>query len=163
MINDISNKRKERRKHNSNLEVSGTQEFFTPKFLCDEILDKIPEEDWKDITKTFLDSTMGNGNFLVNIYERKLKYCNSINDSLIALKSIYGTELMEDNTKECKERLFILFKNFCNNKNLTNNEVKNAQRRCKKILNHNIICTDTFKWDYENWCPIKENKALPLF
>ena len=44
MIKDISNKRKERRKHNSNLEISGTQEFLTPKFLCDEMLDKIPEE-----------------------------------------------------------------------------------------------------------------------
>ena len=127
------------------------------------ILDKISEDDWKDLNKTFLDSTAGNGNFLVNIYERKLKWCNSVNDSLIALKSIYGTELMDDNTNECKNRLFILFKNFCNNKNLIDNEFKNAQRRCKKILNHNIICTDTFKWDYENWCPIKENKALPLF
>ena len=119
MIKDISDKRKERRKHNSNLEISGTQEFFTPKFLCDEMLDKIPEEDWKDITKTFLDPTCGNGNFLVNIYERKLKWCNSVNDSLIALKSIYGTELMEDNTNECRNRLYLLFKEFCDNRNLT--------------------------------------------
>ena len=43
-INDISDKRKERRKRNPNLEISGTQEFFTPKFLCDDMLDKIPEE-----------------------------------------------------------------------------------------------------------------------
>ena len=105
-INDISDKRKARRKHNSNLEISGTQEFFTPKVICDEMLDKIPEEDWKDITKTFLDPTCGNGNFLVNAYERKLKWCNSVNDSLIALSSIWGTELMEDNTDECRNRLY---------------------------------------------------------
>ena len=43
IINDISNKRKERRKHNSNLEISGTQEFFTPKFLCGCPKDKAKE------------------------------------------------------------------------------------------------------------------------
>lgn len=58
--NDTLDKRKERRKRNSNLEVSGTQEFFTSKVLCDEMLDKISEEDWKDISKTFLDPTCGN-------------------------------------------------------------------------------------------------------
>ena len=151
IINDISDKRKERRKYNSNLEISGTQEFFTPKFLCDEMLDKIPEVDWKDINKTFLDSTCGNGNFLVNIYERKLKYCDSINDSLIALKSIWGTELMEDNTNECRNRLYLLFKEFCNNRNLTEEQFKLEKSKCIKILKHNIVCTDTFKWDYENW------------
>ena len=32
-----------------------------------------------------------------------------------------------------------------------------------EILNHNIVCTDTFKWDYENWGPIKEYKNEALF
>ena len=151
IINDISDKRKKRRKRNSNLEISGTQEFFTPKFLCDEMLDKIPEEDWKDITKTFLDSTCGNGNFLVNIYERKLKYCDSVNDSLIALKSIYGTELMDDNTNECRNRLYLLFKEFSDNRNLTEEQFELAKSKGSNILKHNIVCTDTFKGDYENW------------
>ena len=151
MIKDISDRRKARRKNNSDLEISGTMEFFTPKYLCDEILDKIPLEDWQDITKTFLDSTMGNGNFLVNIYERKLKWCNSINDSLKALNSIWGTELMEDNTNECRNRLYLLFKEFCDKRNLTEEQFKLAKSKCIKILKHNIVCTDTFKWDYENW------------
>ena len=164
IINDISDKRKERRKHNSSLEVSGTQEFFTPKFLCDEMLDKIPEEDWKDITKTFLDPTCGNGNFLVNTYERKLKWCNSINDSLIALNSIWGTELMEDNTDECRNRLYLLFKDFCDKQNLTEEQFNSANSKCNEILKHNIVCTDTFKWDYESWKPLEqEKKQLPLF
>ena len=150
-INDISDKRIARRKRNPNLEISGTQEFFTPKILCDKMLDNIPEEDGKDITKTFLDPTCGNGNFLVNIYERKLKYCNSVNDSLIAIKSIYGKELMDDNTNECRNRLYLLFKEFCDNRNLTEEQFKLAKSKCINILKHNIVCTDTFKWDYENW------------
>ena len=163
IINDISDKRKERRKHNSSLEVSGTQEFFTPKFLCDEMLDKIPEEDWKDIAKTFLDPTCGNGNFLVNTYERKLKWCNSVNDSLIALNSIWGTELMEDNTDECRNRLYLLFKAFCDKQNLTEEQFNSANSKCNEILKHNIVCTDTFKWDYESWKPLEPEKTLPLF
>ena len=162
MIKDISNKRKERRKHNSELEISGTQEFFTPNFLCDEILDKIYEEDWKNITKVFLDSTCGNGNFLVNIYERKLKWCNSVNDSLIALKSIYGTELMDDNTNECRNRLYLLFKEFCDKRNLTEEQFNLAKSKCIKILKHNIVCTDTFKWDYEEWRPYTEEELKQI-
>ena len=146
IINDISDKRKKRRKHNSNLEISGTQEFFTPKFLCDDMLDKIPEEDWKDITKTFLDSTCGNGNFLVNIYERKLKYCDSVNDSLIALKSIWGTELMEDNTEECKQKILMDCLKWSSSHDLDLKDKKLMQ-----IIENNIVCTDTFKWDYKNW------------
>ena len=164
IINDISDKRKERRKHNANLEISGTQEFFTPKFLCDKMLDKVPEEDWKDITKTFLDPTCGNGNFLVNTYERKLKWCNSVNDSLIALNSIWGTELMEDNTDECRNRLYLLFKYFCDKQNLTEEQFNSANSKCNEILKHNIVCTDTFKWDYESWKLLEpEKKQLPLF
>ena len=45
MSKDISDRRRARRKNNSELEISGTQEFFTPKHLCDEMLDMIPEED----------------------------------------------------------------------------------------------------------------------
>lgn len=162
MIKDISDKRKERRKHNSELEISGTQEFFTPKHLCDEMLDKIPLEDWKDITKTFLDSTAGNGNFLVNIYERKLKWCNSVNDSLIALKSIYGTELMEDNTNECRNRLYLLFKEYCDKQNITKEQFNLAKNKCIEILKENIICTDTFKWNYEDWKPYTEEELKKL-
>ena len=163
MIKDISDRRKARRKNNSDLEISGTQEFFTPKHLCDEMLDMIPEEDWRDITKTFLDSTMGNGNFLVNIYERKLKYCETVNDAIKALKSIYGTELMADNTNECRNRLYLIFKEYCDKKNLTLKQFELAKRKCINILKKNIVCTDTFKWDYENWKPINEQKQLSLF
>ena len=31
------------------------------------------------------------------------------------------------------------------------------------LFDNNIVCTDTFKWDYENWCPIKESKCEALF
>lgn len=60
---------------------------------------------------------------------------------------------MEDNTEELKERLYKLLTSY--NFNITD-EIKN-------IVNNNLVCTDFFKWDYENWCPIKENKCDALF
>ena len=58
---------------------------------------------------------------------------------------------MEDNTNECRNRLYLLFKEFCDNRNLTEEQFKLAKSKCINILKHNIVCTDTFKWDYENW------------
>jgi len=60
---------------------------------------------------------------------------------------------MDDNTEELKERLIKLIKKY-------NFEITD---KITDIINHNIICTDFFKWDFENWCPIKENKCEALF
>ena len=81
------------------------------------------------------------------------KYIKYDNDVINAISTCYGTELMEDNTEELKERLYKLLTSY--NFNITD-EIKN-------IVNNNIVCTDFFKWDYENWRPIKENKCDALF
>ncbi len=47
-----------------------TGEDFTPAPLVNEILDKLPTEIWKDASKTWLDPTAGNGNFLVEVKKR---------------------------------------------------------------------------------------------
>ena len=56
-MKDLTNKRIERRKYNSTLEkegkISGTQEFFTPEKLCNEMLDKIPAEAYENLDTTF--------------------------------------------------------------------------------------------------------------
>ena len=140
MIKDISNKRKERRKHNSNLEVSGTQEFFTPKFLCDEMLDKIPEEDWADPTKTFCEPCFGNGQFVLYIIWNRIQHGV---DYLTALKTCYGVELMQDNVKETYERIFKLLDLL---------EIDYDKNEVLRILKKNLVCSDFFEWDFENWC-----------
>ena len=58
---------------------------------------------------------------------------------------------MDDNTNECRNRLYLLFKEFCDNRNLTEEQFKLAKEKCINILKNNIVCTDTFKWDYKNW------------
>ena len=126
MIEDI---RKNRRKQ--------TQEFFTPQSIVDRMCDKISEDDWKDPNKNFLEPSFGNGNFVIEILKRKLSYNP---DWRVALEHIYGVELMEDNVEECKQRILDFL-------NLNEEESKEASQ----IMNNNLVCSDFFKWDFENW------------
>ena len=48
-------------------------EVFTPPFLIEEMLDKLPKKVWKDPTKTWLDPCAGLGNFSVLILKRLMK------------------------------------------------------------------------------------------
>ena len=40
-----------------------TNEFFTPYSIIKRMCDKIPDSDWADPTKTFLESSFGNGQY----------------------------------------------------------------------------------------------------
>ena len=83
-----------------------TAEIFTPPALVNEMLDKLPIEVWEE-NKTFCDPACGNGNMLVEVLKRKLLHKhNSVN----ALKSIYGTDIMKDNIDECRVRLLKIIK-----------------------------------------------------
>ena len=87
----------------------------------------------------------------------------TVNDAIKALNSIYGTELMADNTNECRNRLYLIFKEYCDKKNLTLEQFELAKRKCLNILKKNIVCTDTFKWNYDEWKPMNEPEQLNLF
>jgi len=142
----LEEKRKERRK--------STGENFTPEALVNEMLDKLPSEVWSDPSKTFLDNSAGNGNFLVAILARKFALGH---DPLQALSTIYGVELMPDNVEEMKERLLdTLLKAY------PNLDDKQKQQAID-IINHNIVCHDAFTWNYENWREERKLKEKPLF
>ena len=88
--------RKQRRKQ--------TGEDFTPAALVNEILDKLPAEIWKDASKTWLDPTAGNGNFLVEV---KARLIAAGHDELHIFENmIFGVDLMPDNCEEMIERLY---------------------------------------------------------
>ena len=129
-MTQLQEKRKTRRKQ--------TAEDFTPDLLVQEMINKLPQGVWTDPSKTFLDNSAGNGNFLVAILRRKLSAGHS---PLQAISTIYGVELMPDNVEEMKDRLLVELPT------LTPEEVKKA----RKIIDHNIVCHDALTWDYENW------------
>jgi len=79
-----------------------TAEIFTPHFLVNEMLDKLPKSVWEE-NKTFCDPACGNGNMLVHVLYRKLAVYD--HDPLKALQSIYGVDIMRDNIRETRIRL----------------------------------------------------------
>jgi N-6 DNA Methylase len=88
--------------------VKQVGEVFTPDWLVEEMLDKLPRETWQE-GKTFLDNSCGNGNFLIAVLTRKLQQGH---DPLGALQSIYGTDIMQDNIEECRDRLLHIVASF---------------------------------------------------
>ena len=107
--------------------IKSTGEVFTPTPLVEEILDKMDQELFKDPTKTFLDPSGGDGNFLASVLYRKLQ--NGI-DFETALSNLYSVDLMQDNVDLCRERL------LCGREDL------------RHIVERNIVCHDALTYDY---------------
>jgi hypothetical protein len=100
--------------------VADHGEVFTPSWIVDDMLNLIKNESTR-IESRFLESACGAGNFLKTVLERKLetvqaKYGKSEFETrhyaLLALMSIYGIELLEDNIYECREQLLAIYSNF---------------------------------------------------
>lgn len=101
-------------------------EVFTPPELVEISLNELPEEVFQNSTKTFLDNSCGIGNFLVAIKERLLRYGHSEED---ALSRIYGVDIMEDNVKECRQRL-------------------DPDNKYSEIVNQNIVHANALTYHY---------------
>lgn len=113
------------------------------KAMCDLVIQETERIDSK-----FLEPACGDGNFLIEILKRKLnivkkKYKKSVYDyerfSLLAISSLYGVELLEDNVNACRKRLY----NYWNNeyKAISKKEYdEKVSSSAKYILDHNIVC-----------------------
>jgi hypothetical protein len=130
---------------------SGTQEFYTPYSIVKRMCDKISEADWSNPEKTFLEPSFGNGQFVIFIIYNRIQHGVTWKD---ALSTLYGVELMSDNVQETKDRIISL---------LTEMEISFDKKEAMKIMDHNLVCSDFFKWDFENWCPIKEQEDPQSF
>ena len=135
-VNDV---RKDRRKG-----PGGTQEFFTPYYIVKRMCDKIPDSDWSDPTKTFLEPSFGSGQFVVYIVWNRIQHGI---DWQTTLKTLYGVELMADNVIETYNRVIDL---------LTELGIEFDERTARNIMKKNLVCSDFFKWDFEHWRPITE-------
>ncbi len=135
--------------------VTDHGEVFTNQREVNAMLDLVKHETER-IDSRFLEPACGNGNFLAEVLRRKLavvdsRYSKSQIEweryAVIAVSSIYGVDILEDNAQECRERLFnifnerytAIFKNKCKDE---------CRRSVKFLLNRNILWGDAL--DFTN-------------
>ena len=97
--------------------VADHGEVFTSEREVNAMLDLVKQETER-IDSRFLEPACGTGNFLVEILNRKLKIVTDRykksqiefeRNAIIAISSIYGVEILQDNAIECRDRLFEIF------------------------------------------------------
>ncbi len=97
--------------------VADYGEVLTPPHIVNAMLDLVKQETER-IDSRFLEPACGTGNFLIEVLERKLKtvekrYRKSQLDyeryAVLAVSSLYGIDILEDNAEECRQRLFHAF------------------------------------------------------
>jgi hypothetical protein len=135
--------------------VADHGEVFTAQREVNAMLDLVKHETER-IDSRFLEPACGDGNFLVEILRRKLdvvdsRYRKSQSDwelySVVAISSIYGVDILEDNAIECRKRLLgiyierysTLFKKDCKG---------DCIRSVEFILSRNILWGDAL--DFTN-------------
>lgn len=87
-------------------------EVYTPIWVVNEMLDEIEKEGdaFSNVGKTFLEPSCGTGNFVVEIYRRKLNLAkNDREKAEKALRSLWCIELLPDNMAECRQRVKDVF------------------------------------------------------
>lgn len=97
--------------------VADHGEVFTSEREVNAMLDLVKQETER-IDSRFLEPACGTGNFLVEILNIKLKIVKDRykksqiefeRNAIIAISSIYGVDILQDNAIECRDRLFEIF------------------------------------------------------
>lgn len=135
--------------------VTDHGEVFTNQREVNAMLDLVKHETER-IDSRFLEPACGNGNFLAEVLHRKLnvvdqRYSKSQIEweyyAVIAVSSIYGVDILEDNAQECRERLFKIFEERYTT--LFKDKCKDDCRRSIKFLfGRNILLGDAL--DFTN-------------
>lgn len=136
-------------------------EVFTNPREVNAMLDLVKQETER-IDSRFLEPACGNGNFLIEILRRKLEFVKARykksqweyeKNALIAVMSIYGVDIMQDNVNECIDRLLALFTDYY--KNLYKKNIKEDYLEIVHfVLTKNILCGDALS--------MKANSGEPL-
>ena len=135
--------------------VADHGEVFTNEREVNAMLDLVKQETER-IESTFLEPACGDGNFLAEVLRRKLnvvteRYKKSQFEwerySVIAISSIYGVDILEDNAQECRERLFNIFNEYYQ-KSFKQNCKEECRKSVKYLLKRNILWGDAL--DFTN-------------
>jgi hypothetical protein len=153
--------------------VANHGEVYTNSREINAMLDLVRQETDR-IDSKFLEPACGHGNFLIEVLRRKLKIVQDRyqknqtdyeNYSIIAVSSLYGIDILEDNIVECRNRLLSEFEE--NYKSIYKEKINT---KCldviKFILNKNIIWGDALTFQtvstppspivFTEWSPATE-------
>lgn len=129
--------------------VTDHGEVYTAPREVNAMLDLVKSETGR-IDSRFLEPACGNGNFLAEIFTRKLgivekRYAKSQLEyeryAVLAVSSSYGIDILEDNVEGCRHRLFGIFDE--NYSRLFKDKTKDGCREAVRfILERNIIWGD---------------------
>ena len=141
--------------------VSDHGEVFTAEREVNAMLDLVKPETER-IDSRFLEPACGEGAFLTEILRRKLevvksRYGKSPYDyeryAVLAVTSIYGVDILQDNVEICRQRLYELW-----DKAYTANAKAQANEQCREvvrfILRKNILCGDALTMRQSDGTPI---------
>ena len=135
--------------------VADHGEVFTSEREVNAMLDLVKHETER-IESRFLEPACGNGNFLAEVLKRKLevvdnRYSKSQLEweryAVLAVSSIYGVDILEDNANECRERLFQIF-DVSYTKHFKSDCNDDCRRSVRFLFNRNILWGDAL--DFTN-------------
>jgi SAM-dependent methyltransferase len=156
--------------------VKNHGEVYTNKREVDAMLDLVSHE-MERIDSRVLEPACGTGNFLAEVLSRKLtivkaRYQKDQFDyeryAVIAVSSIYGIDILEDNVEACRERLFGIFMN-----QYTSLYKEKTKDECQKVVHYilekNIIwgdalslktvCGEAHPIIFSEWSPVNGDKV----
>lgn len=129
----------------SKTRVSDHGEVFTNEREVNAMLDLVSNMT-DQIESKFLEPACGNGNFLAEVLNRKLSKVTRLykksqfeweRNAVIAVSSLYGVDILDDNAQECRDRLLGIFIDWYSN---TFKQIKNdCIRSVRFILGRNIL------------------------
>ena len=134
--------------------VADHGEVFTNDREVNAMLDLVKHETER-IDSRFLEPACGNGNFLAEVLRRKLAVVDSRYSknqmewerySVIAVSSIYGVDILEDNAQECRDRLLNIYTNWYSK--VFKQVKKECIRSVRFLLSRNILWGDAL--DFTN-------------
>jgi hypothetical protein len=116
-----------------------------------EAMLELVEQECDRIEARFLEPACGNGNFMAAVLKRKLavvakRYSKSQlefeRNALLATSSIYGIDILEDNVRQCRGRLFEVFDGQFYTPLFKASSKEKYRAAIKFILERNVIWGD---------------------
>ena len=169
-MNELEEEIKANKQVKSKKRVADHGEVFTAEREVYAMLDLVKQETER-IDSRFLEPACGDGNFLAEVLRRKLVVVDSRYGKsqpeweryvVIAISSIYGVDILEDNANECRKRLFNIFSDRYTS--LFKEKCKeDCLRSVKFLLKRNILWGDALDFTnpetkkpivFSEWSPV---------